>query len=204
MFIFERERERETEHEWGEGQRERETQNPIQAPGSALSAQSPPRGSNPQTVRSWPEPKLDSQPTEPPRCPYKLWFWKSEVWKSLIQIISIRKLIPRKGHGLALGHSASWGSKLKQASTPSHFFQSVPNWREKEFVSVVKVEGRNSVSGGKVAKKASTHGEEKEMCREKQSPETEKMPTTWPCLNPVPPLGQCQEFWKTEMSRKDH
>ena len=32
------------------GQRERETQNPKQAPGSELSAQSPMRGSNPQTV----------------------------------------------------------------------------------------------------------------------------------------------------------
>ena len=40
-------REGETEHEWGEGQRERETQNPKQAPGSELSAQSPMRGSNP-------------------------------------------------------------------------------------------------------------------------------------------------------------
>ena len=31
---------------------ERETQNPKQAPGSGLSAQSPTRGSNPHTVRS--------------------------------------------------------------------------------------------------------------------------------------------------------
>ena len=38
MFIFERERERALV---GEGQRERETQNPKQAPGSELSAQSP-------------------------------------------------------------------------------------------------------------------------------------------------------------------
>ena len=36
----------------GEGQRERETQNPKQAPGSELSAQSPTWGSNPRTVRS--------------------------------------------------------------------------------------------------------------------------------------------------------
>ena len=50
MFIFERERER--ARNWGEGQRERETQNPKRAPGSELSAQSPMRGSNPQTVRS--------------------------------------------------------------------------------------------------------------------------------------------------------
>ena len=49
LFIFERERERE---HVGDGQRERETQNPKQAPGSELSAQSPVRGSNPQTVTS--------------------------------------------------------------------------------------------------------------------------------------------------------
>ena len=36
----------------GEEQRERETQNPKQAPGSELPAQSPMRGSNPQTARS--------------------------------------------------------------------------------------------------------------------------------------------------------
>ena len=58
MFIFEGE----TEHELGEEQRGRETQNPKQAPGSELSAQSPMRGSNPRAVRSWPE---------PPRCPKK-------------------------------------------------------------------------------------------------------------------------------------
>ena len=39
-------RQRETEHERGEGQRERETQNPKQAPGSELSAQSPMWGLN--------------------------------------------------------------------------------------------------------------------------------------------------------------
>ena len=40
LFIFERETETETECEWGERQREREIQNPKQAPGSELSAQS--------------------------------------------------------------------------------------------------------------------------------------------------------------------
>ena len=46
-------RHRETEHErGGGGQREMETQNPKQAPGSELSAQSPTRGSNSRTVRS--------------------------------------------------------------------------------------------------------------------------------------------------------
>ena len=53
----------------GEGQRERETQNLKQAAGSEWSAQSPMRGSNSQAVRSWPEPKSDAQPTEPPRRP---------------------------------------------------------------------------------------------------------------------------------------
>ena len=47
LFLRERERERA-----GEGQRERETQNPKQAPGSELSAQSPTWGSNSQAVRS--------------------------------------------------------------------------------------------------------------------------------------------------------
>ena len=49
--LFERDREREHERERG---RERGRQNPKQAPGSELSAQSPRRGSNPRTVRSWP------------------------------------------------------------------------------------------------------------------------------------------------------
>ena len=57
MFIFDREREREKEREResmsrGGAERERETQNPRQAPGSELSAQSLTRGSNSQTVRS--------------------------------------------------------------------------------------------------------------------------------------------------------
>ena len=49
MFIFERERERVCAKE---GQRERETQNPKQAPGSELSAQSLIQDSNPLMVRS--------------------------------------------------------------------------------------------------------------------------------------------------------
>ena len=44
----------------GEGQRERETQNLKQAPGSGLTAQSPTWGSNPRTVRSWPELESDA------------------------------------------------------------------------------------------------------------------------------------------------
>ena len=51
VYLFERERERDRVR-MGEGQRERETQNPKQAPGSELSAQSPTWGSDPQTARS--------------------------------------------------------------------------------------------------------------------------------------------------------
>ena len=76
LFIFETERDR----AWaGEGQREGETQNLKWAPGCELSAQSPSRGSNSRSVRSWPELKLDAQPTEPPRHPIILncnaWDW---------------------------------------------------------------------------------------------------------------------------------
>ena len=49
LFIFETQRDRVLA---GEGQRERETQNPKQAPGSELSAQSPMWGSNSWTMRS--------------------------------------------------------------------------------------------------------------------------------------------------------
>ena len=45
LFIFEKQTERERERT-EEGQRERETQNPKQAPGSELLAQSLMRGSN--------------------------------------------------------------------------------------------------------------------------------------------------------------
>ena len=45
-------RETKTECEWVRGQGERETQNPKQAPGSELSAQSPTRGLNSRAVRS--------------------------------------------------------------------------------------------------------------------------------------------------------
>ena len=58
----------------GEGQRERETENLKQAPGSELSAQRPTPGSNPRTMRSWPEPKLAAYSTEPSRRPY-VDFW---------------------------------------------------------------------------------------------------------------------------------
>ena len=68
MFIyFLRKRERQTQSRSGEGQRER--QNLKQAPCSELSVQSPMWGSNPRTVRSWPELKLEVQPIEPLRHP---------------------------------------------------------------------------------------------------------------------------------------
>ena len=68
MFIlFLRQRDTEHKRGWGRG---RDTENPKQAPGSKLSAQSPTEGSNSSTSRLWPEPKSDTQPTEPPRRPY--------------------------------------------------------------------------------------------------------------------------------------
>ena len=55
------------ESEWG-GQREGDTES-KEGSGSELSAQTPMRGLNPWTVRSWPELKLDTQLSEPPRRP---------------------------------------------------------------------------------------------------------------------------------------
>ena len=53
-FIYFSETER--DRAWaGEGQSERETQILTQAPGSELSAQNPMWGSNPRTMRSWPD-----------------------------------------------------------------------------------------------------------------------------------------------------
>ena len=64
----------ESEKAWaGEGQREGETQNPKEAPGSELSAQSLTPGSSPRIARSWPEPKLGTWQTEPPRRPWTWW-----------------------------------------------------------------------------------------------------------------------------------
>ena len=52
MFIYFDGQEGRDKVQAGEGQREKETQNPKQASGSELSAQSPMWGSNPQTTRS--------------------------------------------------------------------------------------------------------------------------------------------------------
>ena len=67
-------RQRETAHEWGRV-RERETQNLKQAPGSELWAQSPTRGSNSRTARSWPEPKSALNRLSHPGAP-KIVFFK--------------------------------------------------------------------------------------------------------------------------------
>ena len=69
MFTLERKRESMS----GRGtERERETQNLKQPPGPGLAAQSTTGGSNPwPMMRSWPELKSDTQPTEPPRCPLR-------------------------------------------------------------------------------------------------------------------------------------
>ena len=56
LFIWER------IHKWWEG-----TEGKREAV-SLLSGE-PNRGLNPRTPRSWPEPKANTQPTEPPRCP---------------------------------------------------------------------------------------------------------------------------------------
>ena len=74
MFMYFWDRERHRARTWEE-QRERGTQNPKLATGSELSAQSPTRGSNSRTVRSWPEPKSDAQSTEPPRRPNPNTLW---------------------------------------------------------------------------------------------------------------------------------
>ena len=65
----------------GGAESERETQNPKRAPGSERSAQSPSRGSNSRTVRSRPEPKSDTQPTEPPERLELLIVWNANELK---------------------------------------------------------------------------------------------------------------------------
>ena len=65
--LFLRDRER-LSMSGGGAEREREGDTESET-GSRLSAQSLMQGWNPRAVRSCPEPKLDSQPTEPPRSP---------------------------------------------------------------------------------------------------------------------------------------
>ena len=75
MFIFERER-----MQAGEGEREGDR---VPQAGSALESVSPMWGLNPRTSRSWPEPKSDTEPTEPPRCPPKCVFYNQ--WNMVLQ-----------------------------------------------------------------------------------------------------------------------
>ena len=67
IYLYLRKRERECRE--GRG-RERWRQNLKQALASELPAQSQTQSLNSRATRSWPEPKSDTQPTEPPRCPY--------------------------------------------------------------------------------------------------------------------------------------
>ena len=85
-FIFE------TDRVWAaEGQREREAWNLKQDPGSELALQSPMRGSNSQTLRSWQELKLVAHPTEPPRHPLNLSFkgWFPHLQSLILFILKI-------------------------------------------------------------------------------------------------------------------
>ena len=66
VYLFLRERESTS---GGGSEREGDTESEEQTAGPEPSAQSPMRGSNSQTVRSWPELKPDAQPTGPPRRP---------------------------------------------------------------------------------------------------------------------------------------
>ena len=82
MFIFER------ETVWaGKEQRERETQNPKQASGSELTAQSPAKGLNSWTMSSWPEPKLYTQQLSHPEAPkigsLDLIFWEETIYNNI-------------------------------------------------------------------------------------------------------------------------
>ena len=121
MFIYFWERDRQTDRMWAEeGWRERETQNPKLAPGSQLPAQSPTWGSNTWTVRSWPEPKLDTEPTKPLRCflshNFTWFFCQTGYWfKTLIQTL-FKTLLP-------LGSDSSFGLRWPLMEGTLHFHQ---------------------------------------------------------------------------------
>ena len=102
-------RQRETEHERGRV-RERETQNLKQAPGSEPSAQSPTRGWNSRSARSWPEPKSTAQPTEPPRRPLEVssrqkqklkYRWETFVLPAVIKLSVVKTVTKIKKNNLA-------------------------------------------------------------------------------------------------------
>ena len=68
LFIFEKQSETKREQGRGRERRRHRIWSRLRAL-SKLTAQSLMRGSNPQTVISWPEPKSVAQPIEPPRRP---------------------------------------------------------------------------------------------------------------------------------------
>ena len=91
-----------TENDWAwaeEGQRERETQNLKQAPGCELSAQSLMWGSNSWTVRSWSEPKLNTQPTETPMCP-----WSRILFKIIFRGTWVAQSVKHPTFDFSSGH----------------------------------------------------------------------------------------------------
>ena len=88
VYLFLRERDRDRDRAGvGKGQRERETQNLKQAAGSELSAQSPTRGSNPRTVRTWPESKLETYRLSHPSAPVLGYF---EMLKNKYPVCQIK------------------------------------------------------------------------------------------------------------------
>ena len=88
IYFWEKERDRALMG--GGTEEEKETQNLKQTPGSKMSAQSPTQGSNPQTMRSWPELKMDAQLIEPPRCPCpSLFLWG--IWKGTSLKLSFQR-----------------------------------------------------------------------------------------------------------------
>ena len=98
-FIFETERDR---ARTGEGQRERETQNRKQAPGSEPSAQSPSRGLNSRTVRSWPGWSRTLNRLRHPGAPnlvfnrcqlWREWSTCHEYWWNLVCVLRPKMLI---------------------------------------------------------------------------------------------------------------
>ena len=73
IYLFDTERERERTHK----HKHREQQAEGEREAGSLLKREPNVGLDPSSLRSWPERKTDAQPTEPPRCPYKLIFkWK--------------------------------------------------------------------------------------------------------------------------------
>ena len=92
MFIFERKTRR--DRAWvGEGQRGRDGDTESKAGARLwLSAQSPLRGSNSQTVRSWPKMKSDTQQTGSTRCLSTMNILAHECWCTRV-FLSVRSWV---------------------------------------------------------------------------------------------------------------